>query len=138
MSELKTIDNDVKDIEKIIFSLMSEYVDIKEAFKAIPDILKDKVKLISDTSSNVFVIASNRYPHKDVNAVYNKAKEVLWFTREYVRTLEDASAEFEVALINSEISSKLYKDLITSDYKLITDEDKVKQVLIKALRDGII
>lgn len=138
MSELKTIDDDVKDIEKIIFSLMTEYIDIEKALKDIPDILKDKIKLISDTSSNVFVIASNKYPNKDIDVIYNKAKEVLWLTKEYVRALEDASERFEVILKYSEISSDLYKDLIISDYRLITDEDKVKQILIKALGNGII
>lgn len=138
MSEPRTIDDDVKDIEKIIYDLMSEYLEIEEALKSIPDILKDKIKLISDTSFNVFVIASNRYPNKDLDDLNFKAKKILWLTKEYTEALESSSVDFEVLLKESEISSKLYKDLITSDYRLITDQDKVKSVLIKALGSNII
>lgn len=133
-----TINDDAKNIEQILFNLLTEYLEIDKALKNIPYILKGKIKFISDTSDNVLVIASNKYPNKDIDVIYNKAKEVLWLTKEYVRALEDASERFEVILKYSEISSDLYKDLIISDYRLITDEDKVKQILIKALGNGII
>lgn len=133
-----TIDDDVRVIEKIIYDLMTEYLEIEKALKSIPEVLKGKIKVLSDTSTNVFVIAFNKHHNENLDVVYNKAKEVLWLTKEYALTLQNASERFEVLLKYSEVSSDLFKDLITSDYRLITDESKVKQVLIKALGNGII
>lgn len=135
---MTTISEQSKTIESIIDKLHIEAVEITQALKDLPEILKDRVKLVTDTSDNVFILAEH-YKNVDKIGLYENLLNVLFLTKEYAKALENASPEFKKLLSTDEVKYSVIYELIDyKEYNLITDEIKVKQAFIDLLSGDLL